>query len=76
MIIDRQKPAGLLSVILAASVGVSTLGCGMPDDDMGDPNNITEETIKKAAEASGQSVEDAKKNAIELLKKQLGQSDK
>lgn len=50
-------------------------GCGMPDDDMGDPNNITEEDIKKAASASNQSVEDAKKNMLEMLQKQLGQKN-
>ena len=50
-------------------------GCGMPDDDMGNPDNITEETIKKAAEASGQKVEDAKKNMLEMLKKQVNKSD-
>jgi len=43
----------------------------MPDDDMGNKDNITEETIKKAAEASGQKVEDAKKNTLEMLQKQL-----
>lgn len=43
----------------------------MPDDDMGNPQNITEETFKKAAEASGQSVEEAKKNTLELLQKQI-----
>lgn len=48
-------------------------GCGMPDDDMGDSNNITEEDIKKAAVASGQTVDDAKKNMLEMLKKQVGQ---
>lgn len=51
-------------------------GCGMPNDDMGNANNITEETIKKAADASGQTVEDAKKNMLELLQKQLGQKGK
>lgn len=47
----------------------------MPNDDMGHPENITEETIKKAAEAEGQTVEDAKKNMLEMLKKQVGQKD-
>lgn len=42
----------------------------MPDDNMGNPDNITEETIKKAASASNQSVEEAKKNMLEELKKQ------
>lgn len=48
-------------------------GCGMPNDDMGNKDNITEETIKKAAVASNQSVDEAKKNTLEELKKQLGQ---
>lgn len=43
----------------------------MPDDDMGNPNNLTEEDFKKAAEASGQTVEDAKKNTLEMLQKQV-----
>lgn len=45
----------------------------MPNDDMGNKDNITNETIKKAASASNQSVDDAKKNMLEELKKQLGQ---
>lgn len=45
----------------------------MPDDDMGNPDNLTEEDFKKAAEASGQTVEDAKKNTLEMLEKQLHQ---
>lgn len=49
-------------------------GCGMPDDNMGNPDNITEETIKKAASASNQSVDEAKKHMLEELKKQLSQS--
>ena len=49
-------------------------GCGVPNDDMGNPDNITEETVKKAAAASNQSVEEAKKNMLEELKKQLGQT--
>ena len=36
----------------------------MPDDDMGNVDNITEEDFKKAAEASGQSIEEAKKNKL------------
>lgn len=46
-------------------------GCGIPDDDMGDPANITEKTITDAARASNQSVKDAKLNMLEELKKQL-----
>lgn len=45
----------------------------MPNDDMGDQRNITEDKIKQAAEASGQTVEDAKKNMLEMLQKQVGQ---
>lgn len=48
-------------------------GCGMPDDDMGNPKNITNKTFEEAAKASGQTVEQAKKEALELLKKQLGE---
>ena len=44
----------------------------MPADKMGHDENITEETIKKAADAEGQTVNEAKKNIYELLKKQLG----
>ena len=47
-------------------------GCQMPDNDMGDPKNITNKTFEEAAKASGQSVEDAKQNALELLKDELG----
>lgn len=43
----------------------------MPNDDMGNKDNITEETIKKAAAASNQSAEEAKKNILEELQKQL-----
>lgn len=51
----------------------------MPDDDMGqghagvDPNgkSITDKTFKAAADSQGMSEEEAKKNALELLKKQL-----
>lgn len=46
-------------------------GCGDPNDDMGDQNNLTEEDFKKAAEASGQTIEEAKKNSLELLQKQI-----
>lgn len=48
-------------------------GCEMPEDDMGNKDNITEEDFQKAAQADGTSVEDAKKNTLKLLKKQLGE---
>jgi len=44
-------------------------GCQNPDDDMGHPDNITEDTFEKAAKAWGQSVDEAKRNTLELLKK-------
>ena len=46
-------------------------GCQNPQDNMGSPDNITEETFEKAAKAWGQSVEEAKRNTLELLKKQI-----
>lgn len=46
-------------------------GCGMPNNDMGNPKNITNKTFEEAAKASEQSVNDAKKNAHELLEKVL-----
>ena len=48
-------------------------GCQMPDNDMGNPNNITNKTFQEAAKAAGQSVEEAKKNSLELLEKTLGE---
>ena len=46
-------------------------GCQMPDNDMGKTDNITNKTFEKAAQAAGQSVEKAKENTYELLKKEL-----
>jgi hypothetical protein len=46
-------------------------GCGMPNNDMGNPNNITNKTFEEAAKAMNQSPADAKKNARELLDKVL-----
>lgn len=47
-------------------------GCQMPDNDMGNAKNITEKTFEEAAKAAGQSVKEAKQNAFELLKDELG----
>ena len=44
-------------------------GCQMPDNDMGNPKNITNKTFEEAAKASGQNPEEAKKTALELLQK-------
>lgn len=48
-------------------------GCNMPDDEMGSPKNITTKTFEEAAKASGQSVEEAKKNVLDMLKKEVGE---
>lgn len=44
----------------------------MTDDDMGHPENIIEKTFEEAAKAEGQTAEEAKRNTLSLLKKQLG----
>ena len=46
-------------------------GCGMPNNDMGKADNITNQTFERAANTMGQSAQDAKKNAQELLAKVL-----
>ena len=46
-------------------------GCGMPNNDMGKPENITNQTFEKAARVMGQTEKDGKKNAQALLEKVL-----
>jgi hypothetical protein len=46
-------------------------GCNMPDNDMGDANNITDETFEKAAKASGQPLKEALENTKELIEEKL-----
>ncbi len=46
-------------------------GCRMPKNDMGNPDNITEEDFEKAAKAAGTDVGTAKRNTYEMLKDQL-----
>lgn len=46
-------------------------GCGMPNNDMGNPKNITNRTFEEAAKTMNQSVKEAKMNALELLRKVL-----
>ncbi|HEY1371049.1 MAG TPA: hypothetical protein VGH50_01155 [Candidatus Binatia bacterium] len=46
-------------------------GCGMPNNDMGKPENITNKTFAEAAKTMGESVKDAKANARKLLDKVL-----
>lgn len=48
-------------------------GCGRPTDAMGHPENITDDTFKKAAAAMGQTVDEAKAETLKLLKKQVGE---
>jgi hypothetical protein len=46
-------------------------GCEMPDNDMGNPKNITDLTFEDAAKAMNQSVEEAKRFTLELLQKEF-----
>lgn len=46
-------------------------GCQMPNNDMGKTENITNETFEKASEAMGMSIQESRKNALELLEKVL-----
>jgi hypothetical protein len=50
-------------------------GCGMPNNDMGHPENITNMKFDAAAKAMEQPVEEAKKNADDLLKKVLASKE-
>lgn len=51
-------------------------GCEMPDNDMGDPKNITDKTFEEAAKAMEQPIEEAKRRTMELLKSQLEREQK
>ena len=46
-----------------------TCGCGLPNDDHGDPANITYDDFKKAAGAAEISTDEALKNLQETLPK-------
>lgn len=48
----------------------------MPDNDMGNPKNITNKTFEEAAKASGKKSEEAKKNTLDLLEKNMGGKSK
>jgi hypothetical protein len=50
-------------------------GCGMPNNDMGKAENITNQTIEKAARAMGQSAKEARQNARALLEKVLAATE-
>jgi hypothetical protein len=47
----------------------------MPNNDMGDPKNITNRTFEEAAKAMNQPVREAKMNALELLRKVLAAAE-
>lgn len=49
-------------------------GCGNPNDNMGDDKNITNKTFEEAAKSWGQSKEEAKKNTLKLLQKEVANS--
>lgn len=50
-------------------------GCQMPNNDMGKPENITNETFKNASEVMGMSVRESRKNVLDLLEKVLAVRD-
>lgn len=47
----------------------------MPNNDMGKPENITEQKLAEAAKAMGQTVEESRRNALELLEKVLASTE-
>ncbi len=47
-------------------------GCMDPKDNMGSNDNITDDTIEKAANASHQTVDEALQNIFEMIKQKLG----
>ena len=49
-------------------------GCGNPNDDMGNPKNITNKTFEEAAKAEQQTPEEAKAKTLELLRRELAKS--
>ena len=50
-------------------------GCGMPNNDMGKPENITDQRLAEAAEAMGQSLQQSRKNALDLLEKVIASGE-
>jgi hypothetical protein len=47
----------------------------MPNNDMGKPENITEQRLTEAANSMGQTLEKSRKNALELLEKVLASTE-
>lgn len=50
-------------------------GCGMPNNDMGKPENITEHRLAEAAKAMGQTLEKSRENMLALLEKVLASAE-
>jgi hypothetical protein len=50
-------------------------GCGMPNNDMNNPKNITNKTFEEVAKIMDLSEKESKENALELLKKVLATTD-
>jgi hypothetical protein len=46
-------------------------GCGRNNDDMGNQDNITMETVKKAAQAGGTTVQEALLNLKKAIEQEL-----
>jgi len=50
-------------------------GCQMPNNDMGKPENITNRSFDEAAKAMGDTTEESKRNALNLLQKVLASNE-
>jgi len=50
-------------------------GCKMPNNDMGKPENITNQKFEQAAQAMGMTADESRKNALELLELVLASSE-
>ena len=46
-------------------------GCGNPNDDMGNPDNITNATFDKSAKASNQDPKQAREESYKILKREF-----
>ncbi len=42
-------------------------GCGMPDEDHGDPKNITNKTLEELAQTNNQTIEEVKGNIANTI---------
>lgn len=48
-------------------------GCRMSTEAHGDPNNITDKDFEQAAQAAGESTEEAMRHTLDLLREKLGE---